>query len=655
VKRSHSRTLPLLLAAVFVAAVLIVQPTAGQAPRGPQAPWLDSFAGHAVAARQVLVKFRARPQAEELRLEVDADRDEEIGGAGVRLLHSRSHETATLLDRFSRRPDVEFAEPDFVVRADQTVPNDPWFGSLWALRNTGQVIQGSPGSFGADIGASLAWDISTGSRTNVVAVVDTGIDYTHPDLAANVWAAPLSFTVTIGGHPVTCAAGTHGFNAITMTCDPRDDNNHGTHVSGTIGAAGNNGLGVVGVNWTASIMAAKFLDANGNGYTSDAINAIEFAVQAKALLGTGANVRVLSNSWGGGGFSQALLDEISRANANEMLFVAAAGNASSNNDTTPSYPASYSAPNVVSVAATDNLDRLASFSNYGPNSVHLGAPGVNILSTVRGGAYAWGSGTSMATPHVSGAAALALSKCSLTTGSLKSALLDNVDRVLGGWTITGGRLDVANALRACTSAPPPDFTLSSTPASQTIYRGATASYSIGVGTQTGFAGSVALIVSGLPAGTTASLSPASVGAPGSSTLTVVTSVSTPTGTFLLTVAGVSGSIIHTLPVTLVVAAQPQADFSITATPPSASVRRGGTAIYTVTVTGQGGFSDQVQLSVTGLPRDATGSFSPAAVIGSGTSTLNVKTGTTRGTFTLTITGTSPSHQHVTQVKLQINR
>ena len=182
-----------------------------------------------------------------------------------------------------------------------------------------------------------------------------------------MWSAPADFTVTIGDLTITCAAGTHGFNAITNLCDPMDDNNHGTHVSGTIGAVGNNSLGVVGVNWTASIMGAKFLNAGGSGTTAGAINAIEFVVQAKeAFADTGAaNVRVLSNSWGGGGFSQALLDEINRANDSGMLFVAAAGNNGRNNDVFPFYPANYDAPNMIAVAATDNQDARASFSKIG--------------------------------------------------------------------------------------------------------------------------------------------------------------------------------------------------------------------------------------------------------------------------------------------------
>jgi thermitase len=451
---SYTRTVPLFWIALSIAAFLVVPPASGQAPGGPQNPRVESFAGRAVGSGQVLIKLRGHAQPGQIAQEADADRDESVGGVGARLLHSRSHDTATLIAKLSRRPDVEYVEPNFLVQAGQIVPADPAFGSLWGLQNTGQTVSGTPGIPGADIGASIAWGVSTGARANVVAVVDTGIDYTHPDLAPNVWSAPTSFTVTIGGQLITCAAGTHGFNAITKTCDPRDDNNHGTHVSGTIGAVGNNAVGVVGVNWAASIMGVKFLDATGNGYLSDAINAIEFAIQAKARLGAGANVRVLSNSWTGGGFSQALLDEISRANASDMLFVASAGNSASNNDTSPTYPASYTAPNVISVAATDNRDYLASFSNYGRNSVHLGAPGVNVLSTVRGG-YGYGSGTSMAAPHVSGAAALTLSVCNATTAGLKSALLNNVDVVLLGWTITGGRVSADRALNGCTAPSPP--------------------------------------------------------------------------------------------------------------------------------------------------------------------------------------------------------
>src|SRR2546426_7989049 len=398
-----------------------------------------------------LVKFR--PTTFQSVLEAQAagevDESEWVGGTGLLRLHSVSKNVATLVSELSARSDVEYAEPNYIVHTT-AIPNDPRFGELWGLQNTGQTIQGFPGIPGADISATAAWDISTGSRANVAAVIDTGIDYRHPDLAANVWSAPAAFTVTIGGQSITCPAGSHGFNAITLACDPLDDNDHGSHVSGTIGAVGNNGTGVAGVNWTASIMGSKFLDATGTGTTADAINAIEFVVQAKAAFAatSGANVRVLSNSWGGGAFSQALLDEINRANANDMLFVAAAGNNSSNNDVVPHYPSGFNAPNVVAVAATDNTHALPGFSNFGSTSVHLGAPGVDILSTTRNNTYSYFSGTSMATPHVSGAALLVLSKCALDTASLKTLLLNNVDPIpsLSGMTVTGGRLNVNKAI-----------------------------------------------------------------------------------------------------------------------------------------------------------------------------------------------------------------
>lgn len=419
----------------------------------------EFFQGQQVTAQEVLVKFRAAnlERLAQVGAALDLDIVKAVGGIGVLLMHSRSKDVSTLLGVLARRDDVAYAEPNYVVTAIN-IPNDPRFTELYGLQNTGQPILGRPGVPGADISAVPAWDITTGSRANVVAVVDTGIDYTHPDLADNVWSAPADFTVTIGNLIITCVAGTHGFNAITNTCDPRDDNNHGTHVSGTIGAVGNNTLGVAGVNWTANIMGVKFLNDRGSGTTSDAINAVEFVVQAKAAFADGgdANARVLSNSWGGGGFSQALLDEINRANDNGMLFVAAAGNNHSNNDVVPFYPANYGAPSMIAVAATDNQDALAFFSNFGANTVHLGAPGVNVLSTVRGGGYSYLSGTSMATPHVSGAAALVLSVCDLDTATLKATLIDSADPIdsLSGITVSGGRLNVHAAILACSGGAP---------------------------------------------------------------------------------------------------------------------------------------------------------------------------------------------------------
>ena len=431
----------------------------------------ETVNGREVVAREVLVKFRYPLQASELaQVAGDAAADEmrPVGRRGAMLLRSRAMNVTALLARLRNRPDVEYAEPNFIIQIGAT-PNDPSFNRLWGLHNTGQVINFFfPGVPGADIDAVRAWDLSTGSTDHVVAVIDTGVDYTHPDLAPNMWSAPSAFTVNVGGEPITCAAGTHGFNAITRTCNPMDDRNHGTHVAGTIGAAGDNGIGIAGVNWHARLMGIKFLDANGSGSIADAIAAIEFAVAAKqAFAATGAaDIRVLSNSWGGPDFSQALLDEVIASHDADMLFVAGAGNNGFDTGILPFYPAAFDVPNVISVAATDNTDDLAWFSNYGAQSVHLAAPGVDILSTVPGGGYAYSSGTSMATPHVSGAAALVLSVCDMDTAALKETVIGTVAGLsaLQGVTITGGRLQVNSAMRACTLPPDTPTDLTARPA-----------------------------------------------------------------------------------------------------------------------------------------------------------------------------------------------
>ena len=496
---------------------------------------------------QVLVKLRGDATVVEraqVQSEADAVSDKQVakvvGGAEIHLLKVRGTVEATL-QKLRRSSAVEYAEPNYIVHTN-LMPNDPSYGNLWDLKNTGQVIGGIAGKPGADISAEAAWNVTTGSATVVVGVVDTGIDYNHPDLAANIWANPGG----IGG----CAVGTYGYNALNSTCDPLDDNDHGSHVSGTIGARGNNSVGIAGVNWAVSIMGLKFLDASGSGTTAGAIAAIDFAVKAKIA---GVNVRVLSNSWGGGGFSQALLDEINKANANGILFVAAAGNSGTNNDVTPHYPSSYNTPNMIAVAATDNNDKLAYFSNYGATSVQLGAPGVDIYSTVRNRAYAFFSGTSMATPHVAGTAALVLAaQPSLGVAELKAALLNNVDRIstLSGFTTTGGRL---NASKSVGTAPrPPDFSLAATPASQSVAAGAPASYTVGVNRSGGFSGAVTLsVVSVLPSGTTASFNPNPTSGT-TSTLNVATTASTPPGSYTLTINGVSGPLNRSTSVVLTV-------------------------------------------------------------------------------------------------------
>lgn len=314
-----------------------------------------------------------------------------------------------------KRPDVEYAEPDYIYTIKATIPNDPLWNNLWGL---------------AKIQAPLAWDITRGSQSVVVAVIDTGVDYNHPDLKDNMWKDP--------------ATGYYGKNCITGASnpnDPMDDNGHGTHVAGTIGAVGNNGVGVVGVNWQVKIMALKFMGSDGSGTTSDAIDCINYAIQKGA--------HIINASWGGYGYSQALRDAIASAKNAGILFVAAAGNEANDNDLIPLYPASYDLENIISIAATDKNDLLASFSNYGRNSVHVGAPGVDILSTVPGNVYGYSDGTSMASPHVAGLAALLKAQNpSYTWRELKCRIMKGVDPLssLNGKTITGGRINAYKAL-----------------------------------------------------------------------------------------------------------------------------------------------------------------------------------------------------------------
>lgn len=445
---------PALLLAIASIAVVLVSPLRSQSPPAPGRTVFIN--GREAVAGEVLVRMRPSAQAVQQRARVaaaaDAPAAETLGRSGLHRMRSRRFSTAQLVSQMSQDPEVEYAEPNWVLRAS-VLPNDPTFTHLWGLFNTGSNTWGGAGTAGVDIDAPSAWNVTTGTRSVVVGVIDTGVDYNHQDLAPNMWSAPTSFTVNIAGQAITCAAGTHGFNAITRTCDPMDDatNPHGSHVAGTIGAAGNNGSGITGVNWTTSMMGLKFLGANGSGSTSDAILAIEFAIQAKAIFGGAANVRVLNNSWGGGGYSTALTNEITAASNAGILFVVAAGNATQNIDATPDYPASYTNANILTVAATDNHDAIASFSNYGPTAVDVAAPGVAIYSTGRNNTYLSMNGTSMAAPHVAGAAALVLAGCGATTAELKAQLMSTVDNVpaLATRVGTSGRINVARALTTC--------------------------------------------------------------------------------------------------------------------------------------------------------------------------------------------------------------
>lgn len=339
---------------------------------------------------------------------------------------------------FLGQPEVEAAQPNFIYRLLAT-PNDPSFGSLWGMTK---------------IGAPTAWNLSTGSSSVVVAVIDSGIRYTHEDLASNIW---VNTGETPGNSVDDDRNGYvddyYGWDFRYNDSDPIDENGHGTHVAGTIGAVGNNMLGVVGVNWSVKLMAVKIYSPAGTDTTSAMlINAYNYVLMMK---NRGVNIRVTNNSYGGCleacGFDQATKDAIDTLGSAGILNVFASGNSNQNLESSQFYPAGYSSPSIVSVAASDSSDTKAGFSNYGAVSSDLAAPGVGILSTYNGSnsSYVNLSGTSMATPHTAGAAALlAAVNPSLSAESLKATLMNTVDPLAAWSTLvkSGGRLNAANAL-----------------------------------------------------------------------------------------------------------------------------------------------------------------------------------------------------------------
>jgi subtilisin family serine protease len=349
------------------------------------------------------------------------------------------------IDALERDPRVDRVEKDLIYQiASGPTPDDPRYANLWGLNNSGQT-GGSPD---ADIDAPEAWNITTDSSSSIIAVVDDGVDINHPDLAANTWVnlaeCPGGFGTCIengidedsNGY-IDDFYGWDFWNDDNTVFDPSDGDYHGTHVTGTIAASGNNSVGVTGVNWQARVMALKFLGPYG-GYTSDAIAAIEYATDKGAV--------VINASWGGGGFSQSLKDAIEACGC---VFAAAAGNSGRDNDGRNHYPSSYDSANLISVGATDHNDEPAYFSNFGATSVDIGAPGVNILSTLPDNAYGSLNGTSMATPHVAGVAGLLSADApSLTPVQVKDRLLLGADPVpaLSGRWVTGGRLNAFESL-----------------------------------------------------------------------------------------------------------------------------------------------------------------------------------------------------------------
>jgi thermitase len=418
---------------------------------------------------EALVRFKHGVSEERIQAIVarlhDRVEDEIESVDGLVAVEDENGETQDQIVRdYASLPEVEYAGPNEVITAEpfadgfSTVgfapdarpfvdfeggPNDPLLGEQWGLINTGQ----RDGRSQADVSALAAWSKTTGSDRVVVAVLDSGVDYTHPDLLNNIWHRPPDMEMYFD-RQLGVIDDFNGFSAVEGAGDPMDENGHGTHCAGIIGAEGDNAQGIAGVNWKVEIMPLKFMGRGGFGTTKDAIEAINYTIQRKA---DGVNIRVISASWGSRQKSKALEDVIRRAGESDILFVAAAGNDSEDADRTPHFPANYQLPNVISVAALDRRDQLASFSNYGAKNVHIAAPGKEILSTWLDGQYQEHSGTSMATPFVAGVAALVLSvEPNLTVKELRERILGTVDKLdtLQGKVSTGGRVNAARAVGA---------------------------------------------------------------------------------------------------------------------------------------------------------------------------------------------------------------
>ena len=427
---------PAAILLALVAAVLLAAPaTSAREPREPRARILVGFDQGVSLTAQRAALGRA-----------DATANGRLRRIRAFVASVPASDRGRALAVLRTDPRVRFAEPDAVYRVD-TLPNDPLFGQLWGLSNTGQAVKvSSTGTPDADIDAPEAWSTTTGSSSVVVAVIDSGVDWHHPDLAANIWtnpgeSCPGCATDGVDNDGNGYVDDVHGWDFVNDDNDPLDDHGHGTHVAGTVGASGSNGAGVTGVNWNVQIMPLKFIGANGQGTADDAVRAILYATRMGAVAS--------NNSWGGEEFSQALEDAIADADAHGSLFVAAAGNSAKNTDTTPDYPSGFDLPNVLTVGATDQNDARAWFSNYGEQSVDVAAPGTNIYSTWPGGIYRYSDGTSMAAPHVTGVAALA--KAAFPAASavgLKALILRTVDpnASFSGLSTTGGRLNARNAV-----------------------------------------------------------------------------------------------------------------------------------------------------------------------------------------------------------------
>jgi len=467
------KKLILLSMSVFLFAIFLIPTTHISSSNAQAEPALEraKFNGHDVVANEIIIKLKEGHanansilKSYNLKSANKVLRRHRFKGKALEHANARGLHRIYLIkvgggENFTRTlralnqdDRIEYAEPNYIVEAI-TTPNDPDFSLLWGMNNTGQ----SGGTTDADIDAPEAWTTVTGSSTFVIGSIDTGVDYNHEDLAANMWSNPGEVLNGLDDDGNGFIDDIHGWNFIGAgSSDPMDDHGHGSHTAGTFGGVGNNLLGIAGVNWNVKIAALKFLSSGGSGTIADAVEALAYA----NMMG----FKVTNNSWGGGGFSQAMADTLAAADAAGYLFVAAAGNSSSDNDAFPSYPSSYTNPNVIAVAATDHNDALSSFSSYGLTSVDVGAPGSTIFSTVPTGTcslcisigYRYLSGTSMASPHVAGAVALLWDHDpTLTHLEVKEKVMNLADPIpaLDGKTVSGSRLNIYNFVDPDSAAP----------------------------------------------------------------------------------------------------------------------------------------------------------------------------------------------------------
>jgi thermitase len=543
-----------------------------------------------------------------------------------------------LLGIYRSLPNVVYAEPNYVARFNLAAPNDPFYGQQWALSRISALEGWSnyPGSFASAAGAPIA-------------LVDTGVEATHPDLAGRVQSGANCLSGV-------CAAGGSG-----------DDNGHGTLGAGIAAAGANNGAGLAGLSYGSQIIPVKALDASGSGTYG--------AISAGVMWAADHGARAINLSLAGDAYSRTLCDAVAYAIGKGALVAAAAGNFG---NSTAVYPAA--CPGAVGVTSTQADDSAAPYANSGSPDVFVSAPGTQIHTTYINGTYALATGTSMSTSFVTGLAGLLLGqRPQRSVADVKRILATTSDKVGAApygpdpygtcagctWSPTHGygRINVRNALAAADAVPDPppvvdtpapDFTVGASPTVVSVVRGAQAAYTISIGSEDGFAGSVALSATGLPAGAVGSFAPASVLASGSSTLAVATSSTTPAGSYTFTVRGTSGALTHTLNVSLTVTVPPlpAASFTLTATPGSRILKQGRETTFRVTVAGAAEVQDAIELSVAGLPPGVTSRFTRTTTRGLWELVLTAPVSATRfKTYELTITGAVGSTRRTATVSV----